>query len=145
MKIGIGSKPNCSDAVIYEAMTVYGPACPRAQYQSCTTFIRPTLPQLWSWYPTPVVSWRSPSIVYEAVTAPCGTEGSHANSMDRSAPNSMYPVDGLHGGTSPVNLTSTEISSAVASIRYWCRSPVNRFLPRRTSAWSLAADHSLGE
>src|ERR1700680_2550163 len=125
-------------------MTVYGPASPRAQYQSCTTFIRPTLPQLWSWYPTPVVSCRSPLMEYEAVTLPCGTEGSQANSIDRSAPNSMYPVDGRHGGTSPVKVTWTEISSAAASIRYVCRSPGNLFLPRRTSAWSLAADHSLG-
>src|SRR6266849_2570320 len=125
-------------------MTEYGPAWPRAQYQSCTTFIRPTLPQLWSWYPTPVVTCRALSIEYEAVTAPCGTEGSHANSMDRSAPKSMYPVAGRHGGTSPVKVTSTEISSAVASIRYRCRSPVNRFWPRCTSAWSLAADHSAG-
>src|ERR1700674_3577249 len=125
-------------------MTVYGPASPRAQYHSCTTFIRPTLPQLWSWYPTPVVSCRSPLIEYDPVTLPWGTEGSHANSIDRSAPKSMYPVDGRHGGTSPVNVTSTEISSALASIRYVCRSPVNRFLPRRTSARSLAAAHSLG-
>src|SRR6202521_1488154 len=98
-------------------MTVYGPASPRAQYQSCTTFIRPTLPQLWSWYPTPVVSYCSPPTEYVTVTAPSGTAGSQANSSDRSVPNNMYPVDGRHGGTSPIKVTSTEISSAVAWIR----------------------------
>ena len=49
--------------------------------------------------------------------APWGTEGSQANSRDRSSPNRMNPVEGRHGGTSPVKVTSTEISSAVAWIR----------------------------
>ena len=117
MKIGIGSYPYRCAAVMEDAMTEYGPAWPRAQYQSCTTFISPALPQLWSWYPAPVVSCRSPSTEYVTVTAPWGTEGSQANSRDRSAPNSRYPVAGRHGGTSPVKVTSTETSSAVAWIR----------------------------
>src|SRR5712692_6376879 len=89
MKMGMVAYSYFSCAVMYEAITEYGPACPRAQYQSWTISIRPTLPQLWSWYPVPVVSWRSSPMVYVAVTLPCGTEGSQANSRFRSSPNSM--------------------------------------------------------
>src|SRR5450755_477738 len=125
-------------------MTEHGPAWPRAQYQSCTTLHQADVAPVVAVVADPRRFVPLPSTEYVTVTAPCGTEGSQANSSDRSAPNSTYPVDGRHGGISPVSVTSTEISSAVVRIQKVCRSPVNRFSLIRTSAWSVAADHSPG-
>ena len=63
MNTGMVWWSNFLTAVMNEGMTLYGPARPRAQYQSWMIFISPTLPQLWSWYPTPVTGCVTPSTV----------------------------------------------------------------------------------